>query len=269
MNITFYRIMDQHNAGDMLCSPRPHFEFPIVSPGDVITEADIREWRPDEHRVSIFGGGGLLYHELHDILWDAAICRKNKHTGPIIVWGAGENMHNQKRLLQPDYLHFFDAVGLRDWRTVSTFENRIDYVPCPSCMLPEFDDAVAIEPIFPVVIYEHFGEPIDSRFGHHPRMTNEVRDDVSVLRRLSFLAQGQIILTNSWHGAYWGMLLGRKVAIVKGGLVSSRFHHFKHQPPIIEHISEVHRATSGTPTFIGECRNLNREFHKKVLKAIQ
>jgi hypothetical protein len=43
---------------------------------------------------------------------------------------------------------------------------------------------------------------------------------------IRFIARGEIVLTTSYHGAYWGMLLGRGVVIQDHG--HNRFHRMWH-----------------------------------------
>lgn len=278
MNITFYRILDERNAGDMACTPQPFFEeFSNVVrdgvtsvydelAGHEVRHEDIRKWTPDKHRVSIFGGGGLFYHELHDVLAGAAEARIGGRTGPIIIWGAGENMHNQTKLLHPQYLESFDLVGTRDWFPHTGFKPPL-WVPCSSCLYSEIRTWRQSASIFPVVVYEHFADPITRIPNIFPRMTNAASEG-DFNKRIRFLSTGQTVVTNSYHGAYWAALLGKSVAWCLGSINSSRFHHTPFGAPFIEDISEIGSAIKVNQGFHAECVDANNEFHKKVMKVI-
>lgn len=256
MNITFYRIIDHRNSGDMLASPKPFFsEFADCQ------EIDMRHWTPDKG-VSVFGGGGILYHELHDILHAAAQARKAGKTGPIIIWGAGENMTNQSCLLNPDYLKDFDLSGLRD----GLHGTASHLVPCASCMLPQLQ-AGEMTPVFEVVIYDHFGSPIP--WGNiAPRLTNH--EGVSIQERMNFIASGKIVVTNSYHGAYWAMLMGRRVALVTGPPNASRYHHFPYQPVVIDSPAQIELANRPQPDdYLADCRQINRDFFFQVMGFVK
>lgn len=257
--VVFYRIIDYRNAGDMLCCPKPHFPEYQNS-----AEIDMRKWSPDPNRVSIFGGGGILYHELHDVLSDASQARNNGQTGPIIIWGAGENMCNQRALMDPHYLKNFDLVGLRD----ATGNRQWEYVPCVSCMIPGIEAFSKTEPVFPLVVYDHFGAP--TPVGNiAPKLTNMEGVEVDV--RMRFLSMGREVLTNSYHGAYWAMLMGRPVTLYAGPSVTSRYFHFKYPPKIITNhdAMDLSGGVKAPPEYLRECRELNCSFHKKVLELCQ
>lgn len=252
MKVTFYHIKDDRNVGDQRCCPALYF--------DEWKDAEVKsifDWSPDTDRVSIFGGGGLLYHELHDIFSRAAHCRKRGETGPLIIWGAGENMHNQHALLEPYYLNHFDLVGIRD-------DNHSfgQFVPCVSCLMKWVWPA--IDPIFPVVVYHHHKSPIDLPFA--PRLSNSCEDGVSIEDRLAFIAQGKIVVTNSYHGAYWALLMNRRVLLVAGPPNSSRFHHMRWQPPIVAAdriATNLHKAKD-FPAALQEATNMNLLFRKEI-----
>jgi hypothetical protein len=92
-------------------------------------------------------------------------------------------------------------------------------------------------------------------------MSNRER---SFSKVLDFLASGEVLLTSSYHGAYWGMLLNRKVILIN--VFSSKFHGFKHQPPIAteEGWKSKHSEAHNYPEALAECRNANLQFSEKV-----
>lgn len=245
-----YHINDPLNLGDQACAPFRYFEG--------FEQRDIRDWTTTETAPQIFGGGGILHDGLIDILHAAS-----KETNLRVIWGAGTNIHNLRAPIHPTWLSGF-MVGVRDWGT------PFNYVPCVSCMRPEFEPgAPQVTPQFRVVVYEHFERPIPVEPGA-PRMRNNVGIDQfeNVLR---FLSLGETVVTNSFHGAYWAQLLGRKVLIFRPW--SNRFYGFKYQP-IICNENDYHEAlpliaTRAPEGFAAECRQINVEFHKKVMERIQ
>jgi hypothetical protein len=85
---------------------------------------------------------------------------------------------------------------------------------------------------------------------------------------IAFLGSGSIILTNSYHGAYWGTLLGRKVVIIRP--FSSRFFHMRHQPAITE--SQNWQGTLSKarhfPEALAECRQANRIHFERICEHL-
>lgn len=144
--------------------------------------------------IAVLSGGGIL-----DETSDAPILR----LGRSVVWGAGTNTHGITRPTYPPVLELWEHVGIRDYGT------KHRWVPCPSCMSPLFDDPP--DPVFDVVTYGHWEKPIGEFVG--PYLSNRgTRRDFP--RAVRFLASGKTVRTNSYHGAYWALLLGREVELV-------------------------------------------------------
>lgn len=243
MTPVFCKINDPANIGDSLCCPRDYFpEFkdcPLV---------DIREPLPGP---VIFGGGGLL-HEGVDVFMEQA-------DPGSIVWGAGSNYHDPNHAPFPDWLDRFTFVGLRD------FGNPWNYVPCVSCLHPEFDAPLG-DPCHEAVVYEHHQVPVN--IPDLPRMNNGLPagEFGSVLR---FLASGRLVLTNTYHGAYWASLLGRPVVIINP--FSSRFHRLK---PAVAFATEDNwrdavSAALARTGYLQECRTINQRMFKKVQEILK
>lgn len=213
--IVNYHVTDPKNIGDMLSAPARYFSFPGYS----FDTADIRTIEETSLRDKhlIVGGGGLLFYRFLESFQALANAPKR---GKLILWGAGQQFYgafDEQRLRSFDYsqyLNAFDQVGIRD------NNSPYSWVPCVSCMHPAFDQKREIRHKFVVFSHKKFQIKIDS----FPRMTNETQDIETVL---NFLGSGETILTSSFHGAYWGTLLGRKVLAFP---FSSKFHTLKHTP---------------------------------------
>lgn len=76
-----------------------------------------------------------------------------------------------------------------------------------------------------IVIYQHKRIPIPIE-GDFPRRLNEGDDMEAAVR---CLASGKLIITNSYHGAYWGTFLGRRFLAVAN---MSKLYRLKHSPVI-------------------------------------
>ena len=145
---------------------------------------------------------------------------------PRHIWGAGHNSPLDKRgeadILFPDWLMNFDEVGIRDW------DQNQPWVPCASCMHPALDKKYAIKN--DVIFYEHKKQLIKN-FGNDsmPRFVNSGNN---IDQTIELLGSANIILTNSYHGAYWGVLLGKKVIVVEPW--SSKFLSMKYAPWILK-----------------------------------
>ena len=213
--ITNLHVIDPKNVGDLYSSPLKYFDFPEYS----CKATDIRHFEEEELKDShiIVGGGGLIFNRfLSEFQTIAAAPTKGKR----ILWGAGYQIYgcNPSRWSKDfdfsPYLSSFDLVGLRDKGAI------YDWVPCPSCMHPAFDKARTPKHDFVVFSHKKYQIHIPSV----PTLSNEENDFEKVL---DFLGSGEIILTSSFHGAYWGTLLGRRVLAFP---FSSKFFNLKHPP---------------------------------------
>lgn len=247
---------DATNVGDWYCLPSRHFAFPPRPALDIL---DVDTTRLAPHVV--VGGGGLLAKTFHGHMQRLADSRPQRAS--LVVWGVGESENVDRKggsVLPyagplPDYLKAFDLVGVRDFGT----EYR--WVPCASCMLPHFN--APAEPVHEIVIYEHKRIPI-AIDGPFPRRTNDGSDiDAS----LAFLASGQVVITNSYHGAYWATLLGRRVVAIAN---MSKMYRMRHAP-VICRASAWQRAVGLAqryPQALGECRSASLDFYDEV-RALQ
>lgn len=193
-----WQTVNHGNLGEQVCRPSDYFD--LGAPVTVLPHE--RRVMPTDGPV-IFGASGLLYPEIAPVL-EATIKAKGRY--PVIGWGIGHNTHGGEVIVYPDWLKGFDLLGLRDWGT------SFRYVPCPSCMHPAFD--VQRKAAHSIVIYDQIDFPVGLELPGVPR-ENNCHPPEDMDKVISFLASGNTILTSSYHGAYWGMLLNRRVLIWK------------------------------------------------------
>lgn len=216
-SIINYHVIDRKNIGDLLSSPLHYFYFP----GYQLEEADIRQPNAiaSQNKHIILGGGGLIYKRFLNNIQEI-ISFANR--GKLILWGSGQQSYDTsntdkiQNFNYSQYLDQFDLIGIRD------YESGYFWLPCVSCMHPAFNQKREIKHEFVVFSHKKFQIKIDS----FPRMTNESQNIEEIL---DFLGSGETILTSSYHGAYWGTLLGRKVLAFP---FSSKFNTLKHKPSL-------------------------------------
>ncbi len=174
--------------------------------------------------------------------------------GTKVGWGLGNNMVTdtvtgfvpKAKLSWPTYADQFDLLGVRD------YGSKYRWVPCASCLHPAF--SIDIPTAHEIVVYEHKRVPLN--ISGFPRMKN---DGNRIDRSLEFLRSGELILTNSYHGAYWGHLLGQRVIAFP---FSAKFYGLKHALPLCkpgEWKKYIDRAEAH-PNALQECRQANISF---------
>lgn len=213
-------VIDNKNIGDLYSVPSQYFDFP----GLRVENRDIRHINREnlQHFANqhiIIGGGGLASQRFVDAFKQLQSIKSNSK---LIIWGIGQQdysssyVNNALQFNYQPYTQGFDLVGIRD----SHYHKH--WVPCASCMHPSFDKKREIKHEF--VVFSH--KKFQIEFPGFPSMNNSSQNLEEIL---DFLGSGETILTSSYHGAYWGTLLGRKVLTFP---FNSKFYTFKHLPGI-------------------------------------
>lgn len=259
--IVSINIHDPHNLGDQVCNPCDYFDW--LKDAERV-DAWKKVWPDDAHLI--FGGGGLLHGDLIQAIRQCPWSNRRK----LIWWGGGHNVHGINRIEYGNCLDGFNLIGSRDFYPDLPFRKstgeEFDYVPCPSCLHPLFDRVRKHEENG-VVIYEHRGVSIPLQ--GDLRLTNDKRKE-EFESVITLLAGASLLITNTYHGSYWAMLLGKKFAIYKP--FSSRFAGFKYwtceirEDMTVDAISKC--AKSFTSDFLQECREANLKFANKVMDLI-
>jgi hypothetical protein len=226
----------------LVCSPALYFNF-----GEEAQFVDIGSSLPVADAY-IFGGGAMFRR-----------LRRLDVPGVKIAWGVGQTNRRARETkgVVPDGFALF---GSRD-----VGQQGAEWVPCASCMSDLFDRSYDTK--HEVVGYWNF------ELGNTTPQQPKVEGIVSATNRCSFedairfLGSGKRIITNSYHGAYWGTLLKREVVIINA--YSSKFFGFKHQPSVTD--VEAWQSIRKPRVFddaLEECRDATLRFCVKVQDAI-
>jgi len=201
----------------------------------------------------VIGGGGLLHEPFLEKL---DYIYKNKGNYKVIMWGVGSNYHGKIS----NYILKADLIGLRD------YNNTYNYVPCVSCMHPFLDLCKKINPIKEVVIFEH--KDISIPINYYPKKNNRYIGE-TLEEVLSFLSMGNTIITNSYHGLYWGLLMQRRVLVWEP--FASRFLYLKPKIQICNRTNWKEMLNCNQTIYIDyldECRKLNISFCNQITKML-
>jgi hypothetical protein len=221
----------------------------------------------DRHVSEIVIGGGGIVTSNKTNAWIAIreIVEWAPASLPITIWGMGINDHGRFDTQYDRSLASLEQkqnvlIGLRDGFYAS-------YAPCVSCMRPEFDVTIAVQREIGMYVHHAFDLP-----GRYPRMSSQVSGEpVTYFRRvIEFLASSAVILTNSYHGAYWATLLGRRVIVVSP--FSNKFFGFRHAPVIVsdsKHIPYAIGRARAYPEALSECRAATVAFYRRVTEFRQ
>lgn len=192
---------EYHNIGDANSCPMSY--FPQFNECERVCYTDaFHSCSKDD--IIVFGGGGLFMRDWHKLL--ISLAERGVH---IALWGVGMNYEGWT--LPGGIGQAFDAckiVGIRDKKLAEAL-NRT-WIPDASCLHPDFPTLRYSEPDCEVVQYCHAWGTLD--LPGIPKENNMNRGQ-SMADVLHFLSRGKFVVTNSYHGAYWSMLLGRNVIL--------------------------------------------------------
>jgi len=206
--VHFQHLRETKNVGDKSCSPFDYFDWPGAS------VSDVRKDDTPEYDIGIYGGGKIFGG-----LSSYAGVRRAA-TAVNIAWGVGTVQNFPISFRYAKARQRMDLIGSRDFG-----DTRYTYAPCPSCMAPAFD--APGEPEHEVVFYSHAGktDTMGISIPHDmPTLDNECKDLGTALR---FIASGATVISNSYHGVYWGLLMGRRVLCVP---FSNKFGKYRLPP---------------------------------------
>ncbi|MEK6952276.1 MAG: hypothetical protein AABX29_04630 [Nanoarchaeota archaeon] len=251
--LIFTHFSNVDNAGDIYSCPVDYFgkQFENYSK---INFVDLKLNNKDNNNL-IIGGGGMLHEGFINIL-EKLINKQYK----VILWGIGINEHNLHSQFFPSFINKFDLVGLRDWK------NPWEYVPCASCMHEVFNNTTYTSK-HKCVIYEHYDNIIP--INNFPKRSNRLNKNETIVDIIHFLSKSEIIITNSYHGAYWGLLLKRKVLIFEP--FSNRFFGFKSEIIYCDRNNWKEKLNTNidiNSDYLNECRKLNLDFFKKTINTL-
>jgi len=198
------------NVGDILAGPDRYWSW---GPHEVIDICDAEAvGRIGADDRVVIGGGGLLmpWFDEHR----ARLLARNP--AKVAWWGVGE------RRIQDVAGGYLPAEAAGPGLCAADFPPShlvgarspgpgLLHVPCASC---KFIESFVAERGWPegegVGIFEHSAVPLGRGLDHR-RLVNT---RCSPLEAVAFIANCRVLVTNSYHGMYWGCLLARHVICV-------------------------------------------------------
>lgn len=250
---------DTLNVGDENSNPVLYFSFGrdvVTAPWPSIRKKFVAE--------NIIMGGGFLGRMFDG---NAAYFDVADEVKRMFVWGIGRTPH--QKMYKP-VLDRSTLVGIREFGHPEIDDRKVFYVPCASCMSPLFDLDWKIE--HDVVFFMHsHNSSISPRMniGDAPVMKNR-QDFVSTIK---FISSGKVVVTNSYHGAYYATLLGRQVVVIAepgqwDTFRPEKFECFKF-PPAFSSAENWREAAAKAPVYpdaLSDSREKNISFYQKVLE---
>lgn len=240
VNVYHYKA---NNIGDLKCGPEQYFDFPSMFPAtfkDDISDCD----------NIIIGGGGVFAQAKH--VADNIKCLKRN----LIAWGIGLPPRSARDSVVLKTAQNFTLFSTRSFEWRDTFR----FVPCVSCMDSVFNTKYTVK--HDVAVFSHRKKtPILKMQTDFPQMDNSEQNFIEVIK---FIASTDILVTSSFHGVYWGQLLGKKIVCIP---YNHKFASFEQVPTIATEADwqeNIHKARRHSSQ-LDEYRSLNRKYYEDVM----
>lgn len=248
MNIVFQHLRNTSNIGDRWCSPYDWFTWPSH-----YQAKDIRE-PGTKYDLSIIGGGKIFGGLSGFQGFQSGSSQAN------IAWGVSTVQSFPISLKYSRATRACALVGTRDWG-----DNRHIWAPCVSCMAPHFDAPQKAE--HDVVFYFHGGKTDKQGIKIPNDMPSLSNNAHSLDEALSFISSGRTVVSNSYHGVYWALLMGRKVICIP---FSNKFYNYRKPPVYASARNWLNEITSAyaQPDMLKLCRDATYAFHARVMSII-
>lgn len=254
------------NAGDLYSSPKLYYEFT----GFETKQITFEQVHNIKNSIVIFGGGGIL---------DTSIMRNKYYknldsTNIYFQWGSGSNSLNVSEVtwkigkgevsFEKDTLENFLLVGRRDYGQ-KYLPNHI-YVPCSSCKLEPLRKTYNIVRRIGIVQHMWLQQIKGLDF---PKIDMKLNRKNSIEDIVKFIGESEVIITGSFHGAYFGLLLRKKVII--NGSWSSKFDTLKYKPvKLTDNLEDdISKCIVPPEGYLEECIRLNNDFYTRVMLEIK
>lgn len=247
--IVYKHIRNTNNLGDRWCSPFDH----VAGLSTTGLALDLAEATPPCDAV-IYGGGKIM-GSLARTLGPNDLAARVR-----VAWGVSTI---QSFPISPKYWQAFrkmSLVGSRDWG-----DRRFPFAPCASCASPAFD--MQIEETDDVVAYLHHWRAPEMGIvvpEGMPMMDNTCPSFEDAIR---FIGRGRTVVSNSYHGVYWALLLGKKVLCIP---FSRKFQKFRIAPGYStpKRWKDDLGLARGSDEMLGLCRDATADFGMRVEKLL-
>jgi uncharacterized protein YggL (DUF469 family) len=214
MKRLFISRLDKLNPGDYWSTPKHYFdEFKNDEWVDVF---EFGKKNLASYDKIIVGGGGLLFNSNFDKA--LSLLQHSKYIEKVLFWGVGVNSVFDKDSSQeqideavgkfPYKLKVFNKfqLNLRDK------QERYNVLPCASCLHPVFDTKEKIVRKYLAIkhtkINSFKNRPLYDEIHKIYTIDNTIENVIAEIKR------SEIVVTQSYHGAYWAALCNKKVIVL-------------------------------------------------------
>ena len=272
--VHYFARWDDYNVGDRSVSPYLYLDqfldHPVVA-RTIAIKQDFRCIRWEligENDYAVIGGGGCL--NLSDGC-NESIRKISSAVKATYIAGAGFNRHYGKKALGNPF--YFNDDGefcppVRGLKLVGCRDKYApNYVPCFSCLSKYFDNKFNEKRKVGAVWHKSFIPKAGNDVGI-PYILNDISSMEEMVR---FIGESESLLVTSYHAAYWGLLLNKKVVVISP--FSDKFAGLKETPAFAKDVDDglklLREIKTPDPLFLEDSRKRCRKFFNIVLDDIE
>tara|TARA_B100000123_G_C25736728_1_gene431811 strand:+ start:234 stop:1898 length:1665 start_codon:yes stop_codon:yes gene_type:complete len=256
------------NAGDYYCSPRLFYGFNDYKIEYLEYTDNWDSINKTKNSIVIFGGGGIIDTNKDRSKYYKTLEKSNVY----FHWGSGSNKLNLKEVnwmpspneidICDDIFENFIFVGRRDY--LKNYYDNHEYVPCVSCKIGLLQNNYEIKRRIGIIQHMWLKQITNLNY---PTISMDL-NKYNINEIIKFIGESEIIITGSFHGAYWGHLMQKKVII--NGSWSSKFDTLKYKPTLLSNNLEndIKSCIVPPPEYLKECIELNDKFYNKITNKI-
>lgn len=246
------------NTGDRACGYYQYFQSNFCNYRCIVHDiSHIHFSKIKQNDIVIIGGGGLL-NALPE--WNYSINKVLKMVDKSVIWSAGFNWGGEGIIKQPINWGKVSLISIRDFHYPLNFR----YIPCATCMIHEISkEDYIIKREIGIVCHE-YKRDMPSEFLKYDSITNSFPLETII----DFIGSSNVIVTNSYHAAYWSVLMKKKCIIF--ALKSEKFEYFKNKPVVYSGnlFADINRAVI-YPNALDECKKLTLDYMKDILALLE
>ena len=267
MKRLFVNRKEKTNPGDWWSTPKHYFDS--FKNDDWIDIFDLDKINLSGYDQIIVGGGGLLYNNNFEKF--IIQLEHPKITHKVFYWGVGINTSFDKHATKKDIansLHRFNhkiktfqkkQINIRDK------QDLYNIVPCASCLHPIFDKKIEIERDF--LIINHNKVQSFKKDGYWQEKFNIDCINNSIENIVTEIKKSEIVYTQSYHGAYWSALCGKKTIIYRPW--STKFLNCDFPVKVMAHngyhtIDYKNDIPEPNMNYLNECREKNLKLYENI-----
>lgn len=266
MKRLFISRLEKSNPGDYWSTPKHYFdEFKNDEWVDVF---EFHKKDLTSYDKIIIGGGGLLFNPNFDKA--LSLLQHPKYIEKVLFWGVGVNSFFDKGSTQeeideaifkfPHKLKVFNKsqLNLRDK------QERYNVVPCASCLHPVFDTEEKIVRKYLAIRHKKVNS-FKNRLVYDV-MYKIYTIDNTIENVVAEIKRSEIIVTQSYHGAYWAALCNKKVYVLCPW--STKFLYFDFSVKLLSNKSMKHFTSYNVPevgkNYLTQCREKNLKLYESL-----